>query len=236
MLAQPGLRRRRGNDISPCEPDNSRRGTRRRRNQLDGAIRRRKLTERSSMQQRPKPMRLLLHAQRTYRAAPPRSRPLGRQIGPGLVRQFGSHLIRAWTGGCKTAGRMAVIEIPFVARGIPGRAVIQYGVNDDPSRWGYRLVGVPFDIECARGCPVMEATVAYPAEGYAAQLGWIQIIRYGVPGGAEVAMVDAPPQLADAGTPWAAWGVRPTLFDAPSTSEFESGSARRRSWRRRLMR
>jgi hypothetical protein len=116
---------------------------------------------------------------------------------------------------------MAVIEIPFVARGIPGRALIRYEINDDPSRWGYRLVELPFDIECARGRPVLEATVDYRAEGYAAQLGWIQIIRYGVPGGAEVAMVDAPPQLADAGIPWAAWGVRPTLFDAPSTSELE---------------
>ena len=116
---------------------------------------------------------------------------------------------------------MDAIEIPFVARGLPGRALVRYGVNDDPSRWGYRLIGLPFDIECARGCPVLEASVDYPAEGYAAQLGWIQIIRYGVPRGAEAAIVDAPPQMADAGIPWAAWGVRPTLFDAPSTSELE---------------
>ena len=116
---------------------------------------------------------------------------------------------------------MASVEIPFVARGVSGRALIRYGVNDDPPRWGYRLVGLPFDIECARGCPVLEAAVDYSAEGYAAQLGWIQIIRYGDPRGAEAAIVDAAPQLADAGIPWAAWGVRPTLFDAPSTSESE---------------
>jgi hypothetical protein len=126
-----------------------------------------------------------------------------------------------FTGGCNTAWWMAAIDIPFVARGTSGRALIEYGVNDDPARWGYRLVGLPFDIECARGCPVLEATVDYPALGYAAQLGWIQTIQYGVPGAPQVAMVDAPPQMADAGIPWAAWGVRPTLFDAPSTSELE---------------
>jgi hypothetical protein len=116
---------------------------------------------------------------------------------------------------------MAPTEIPFVARGASGRVVIHYGVNDDPFRWGYDLVELPFDTERARGCPVLEATVDHPAEGYAAQFGWIQVVRYGVPGEAETAIVDAPPQMADAGIPWAAWGTRPTLFDAPSTSELQ---------------
>jgi hypothetical protein len=109
------------------------------------------------------------------------------------------------------------VAIPFELRGIRGVARIRYGANEDPLRWGYDLL--PFDIERARGCPVLEAGVEYPADGYASNFGWVQIIRYGRPSEAEVAIVDLPPQLADSGIPWVAWGARPTLFDAPSTSD-----------------
>ena len=67
---------------------------------------------------------------------------------------------------------------------------------------------------------MLRATVDHPAEGYGATLGWTQIVRYG---DAEQgrSVVDAPPQMAHAGIPWAYWGIRPTFFDAPSTPERE---------------
>jgi hypothetical protein len=111
-----------------------------------------------------------------------------------------------------------VVEIPFTLREKPGRVRVRYGVNDDPRRWGYHLVGMPYDIERARGCPVVEATVHHPSEGYGAILGWVQVIRSTAPREDTVVMVDAAPQMAGAGIPWCSWGVHPTLFDAPSTS------------------
>jgi hypothetical protein len=108
-------------------------------------------------------------------------------------------------------------RIPFVLRDVPGSVHVDYGVNNDPAAWGYELLTSPYDAEISRGCPVMQATVAHPAQGYAAQLGWIQILDWGVPGQQEK-IVDRPPQMADAGIPWAVWGTRPTFFDAPSTA------------------
>ena len=45
--------------------------------------------------------------------------------------------------------------------------------NDDPERWGWRLLGLDVPLEYIVGFPVVEATVDYPAEGYAAVLGWV---------------------------------------------------------------
>jgi hypothetical protein len=91
-------------------------------------------------------------------------------------------------------------RIPFVLRDVPGSVHVDYGVNNDPAAWGYELLTSPYDAEISRGCPVMQATVAHPAQGYAAQLGWIQILDWGVPGQQEK-IVDRPPQMADAGIP-----------------------------------
>jgi hypothetical protein len=115
---------------------------------------------------------------------------------------------------------MALVRIPFELRGSPGFVTVDYGVNDDPRAWGYQLLGLSYDIESARGWPVLQATVEHSAEGYGAAVGWIQIVRYRDED-TEVAIVDGPPQIADAGIPWAYWGVRPTFFDAPSNSPRE---------------
>lgn len=86
---------------------------------------------------------------------------------------------------------------------------------------GYELLGLAYDIELARGCPVLQASVDHSADGYGAALGWIQIVRYGTTA-QELSIVDVPPQMAQAGITWASWGVRPTFFDTPPTPERES--------------
>jgi hypothetical protein len=54
--------------------------------------------------------------------------------------------------------------VEYVLRGQPGRVVIRYGLNDDPSRWGYNLLGVESLAERSRGFPVVTAEVATAAE------------------------------------------------------------------------
>lgn len=116
---------------------------------------------------------------------------------------------------------LATTTIPFRLRGIDGHVTVAYGVNEDPDRWGYPVLALDwYRPDLVRGFPVMQASVTYPAEGYAAKLGWLQVLRYRLPdaiGEEHETVFDVPPQLGDVETPYAAFGVLPTFFDAPST-------------------
>ena len=117
------------------------------------------------------------------------------------------------------ADALDVETIPFL-RGVDGKVSVLYGVNEDPVYWGYAVLELEwFTPELVRGFPVMQASVEYSAEGYAADMGWLQVVRYTVsdPGQEGQATVfDVPPQLAETDMPYAAFGVRPTFFDAPA--------------------
>jgi hypothetical protein len=110
-------------------------------------------------------------------------------------------------------------KVRFKLRGVEGRVTVRYGVNDDPLRWGFGLLGLPYDIKVARGFPVIEARVKFPAEGYAGYLGWVQGVRNTVDGSEEAAIPDLPPQLEDSDVPYLAFGVEPILFDAPAITK-----------------
>ena len=120
----------------------------------------------------------------------------------------------------------------FSLHGRNGRVVVEYGPNDDPSRWGFGLLGLPWPTEFAIGLPALEATVSYAGEGYAAAMGWIQVVRIHVAeqseslvsGGEKApagdhAWVDGPPSLRGLGVPFVSFGPRPALFDAPASTE-----------------
>jgi hypothetical protein len=111
-------------------------------------------------------------------------------------------------------------SIDFRLRGSDGHVLVEYGANENPDRWGYAILALGFSRELVTGFPVIQALVEHPAEGYAAEMGWLQVVRFEVrdPGEEQRATVfDVPPQLADMEMPYAAFGVRPTFFDAPST-------------------
>lgn len=109
---------------------------------------------------------------------------------------------------------MGELNLPFMLRGVRGSVHATLDVNDDPERWGYHLLGLSFPIATARGFPVVWADVEFPAEGYAAELGWIQVVWMN-----DVVIVDRAPQLLDTGFPYVTFGLRPEFFDAPSTTE-----------------
>jgi len=112
------------------------------------------------------------------------------------------------------------LEIPFRMRGRDGVIRVEYGVNEEAERWGYHLLGLPYDHGISEGFPVVHATVEYEGEGYGAVMAWIQIVRYRIGGGGddETVEVDKPPQLADTNAPHCYWGPNPSFFDAPSTT------------------
>ncbi len=121
------------------------------------------------------------------------------------------------------------LSFPFELRGVSGTINVRYGVNDDPRRWGYEVLDLDwYQEDRVRGFPVVQASVEHPAEGYAAQMGWVQVVRYQVAdAGSEedTTVFDVPPQLSETDTPYLAFGVRPTMFDAPAIG------AREVTWR-----
>jgi hypothetical protein len=109
---------------------------------------------------------------------------------------------------------------------------VEFEANDDPGRWGFGILGMPWPTELAKGLPVLEATVSYPGEGYTAAMGWLQLVRIHVSERSESlvsdgerappgdhAWVDGPPNLRGLGVPFLSFGPRPTLFDAPASTE-----------------
>jgi len=120
----------------------------------------------------------------------------------------------------------------FSLRGRSGTVTASFGRNDDPEHWGYGLLGLPWPTDLARALPVLEARVDVSLHGYAAVMGWIQVVhirvaeesRSLVEGGekapaGEHRWVDGPPQLQGLGVPFLSFGMCPTLFDAPASTE-----------------
>jgi hypothetical protein len=122
---------------------------------------------------------------------------------------------------------MLIVEVsrtPFELSARAGEVLVSYGENEDPASWGYDLLGLDFPWEVSRGFPVLRADVAYEGDGYAAVLGWVQVVWMSVAGEAKArVMVDVAPQLIGSGFPYVSFGVEPTMFDAPCTSHRDVG-------------
>lgn len=107
------------------------------------------------------------------------------------------------------------LRISFSLRGISGLIAVSVTCNTDPDAIGYSLLSGGLPTDAARGFPVCRATVTYPAEGYAAVFGWTQLVRStdSAPDRFETDPIALYRQVP---TPYAWFGVRPELFDAPS--------------------
>lgn len=108
------------------------------------------------------------------------------------------------------------LRIPFRLRGEAGAVSVSYGVNTDPEYWGFGLFDVPFDLALIHGFPVVHATIDFPAPGYRALMGWIQVVTVEEWSPVETwASVDVYPIHWQADTPFAEFGYLPEFFDAP---------------------
>ncbi|HYG33772.1 MAG TPA: hypothetical protein VEC99_03250 [Clostridia bacterium] len=116
---------------------------------------------------------------------------------------------------------MSDLQIPFRLRGHNGVVRVHYVVNTDPQQWGNPLLGEPTPplarADIGRGFPACTATVSFEGRGYAAYMGWIQIVRFS--GARSGVLVDVMPQLIGLGVPYVCWGPCPTLFDNPHTDD-----------------
>jgi len=123
-------------------------------------------------------------------------------------------------------------SFPFILRSREGTVLARLEPNEDPERSGYAILGLPWPTELAKGMPVLEATVSYEGNGYEGVMGWIQVVRIHVAEASEALTpavdkapsgdhmwVDGPPNLRGLGVPYVSFGPRPTLFDAPASTE-----------------
>ena len=111
---------------------------------------------------------------------------------------------------------MSSTVVPFNLRGLTGRIDISIESNEHPSELGCGLLDDHVDADNAIGFPVCTATIHYERRGYAAALGWIQLVRStdGESDGEEFEL-DPLALLRGVDTPYAFFGVKPALFDAP---------------------
>jgi hypothetical protein len=107
------------------------------------------------------------------------------------------------------------LRIPFTLRGISGLIAASVTRNADPQSVGYGLLSSSRPADFAEGFPVCRARITYPADGYAAMFGWTQLVRSTDrrPG---IFEMDPIAQYSEVDTPYAWFGLRPELFDAPS--------------------
>jgi hypothetical protein len=114
--------------------------------------------------------------------------------------------------------RVSVTPIPFVVRGRQGMATVTYVANEDPTRWGYPVLGLGLT-EAAVGFPVtMAAVSAFAGDGWEAVMSWLQLVWISGrdDGEADELIFDRAPQLLEPDVPYFSWGPTPSLFDAPS--------------------
>lgn len=106
----------------------------------------------------------------------------------------------------------STLRLPFSARGKSGEVSVTVAENLDPVEVG--------SVPAATGFPMCRATVEYEASGYLAMLGWVQNVGEASPSGSNLQW-DIDPFVLFEGvpTPYAVYGARPELFDAPYRSD-----------------
>lgn len=99
--------------------------------------------------------------------------------------------------------------VPFTHDGRPGTVTVALEQPDDPATIGKGPE--------ARGFPACTAVVEHPGRGYRAMFGWVQLVR-STDNSTSGEGFDLDPfsLFEDAPSPYAFYGHKPTLFDAPS--------------------
>ena len=100
------------------------------------------------------------------------------------------------------------MEIAFAYGGVDGVVRVRCVPMTDPESLGKSSNDL--------GIPACTAVVDLPARGYWAMLGWVQVVAMGAPGEDAEWTADPFDLFEDSTSPYAWFGIRPTLFDAPS--------------------
>lgn len=97
------------------------------------------------------------------------------------------------------------MDIPFRWWDSDGTVKVKIAIDDDPAALGCS--------EIARGFPYCEATIDYPARGYASSFGWVALVSENQGNDFEL---DLRPQFPQR-HPFGYFADRPIFFDGPHT-------------------
>ena len=125
-------------------------------------------------------------------------------------------------------------RFPFRLRAAAGSVIVSFDANEDPQRWGYDALGLAWPTELAQGLPVSQRGRSVRSMG--TRRSWVGFrssasrcsnrvgrsrLASKAPAGHHE-WVDGPPQLRGLGVPFTLFGVCPTLFDAPASTESDT--------------
>jgi hypothetical protein len=110
---------------------------------------------------------------------------------------------------------VASLRLPFISRMTACTLDVTVRANLDPEALGCQLLDHALPVDAALGYPVCRASISTTLDGYAAAFGWIQVVRSTDANSAAAFDVDPLALFRDVATPFAFFGVKPLLFDAP---------------------
>ncbi|HEY7859111.1 MAG TPA: hypothetical protein VIC82_11495 [Candidatus Nanopelagicales bacterium] len=87
--------------------------------------------------------------------------------------------------------------------------------NVNPAALGCDLLDPALPADAALGYPVCRASIHTDLDGYAAAFGWIQVVRSTDTAKPDEYDIDPLALFRDVATPFAFFGIKPLLFDAP---------------------
>ncbi len=107
------------------------------------------------------------------------------------------------------------LEIGFLLRGSRGRVHVDLRPAAGAASSGRVVLDPSLPAAHGAGLPVCTATVDYAGIGYTAVMGWVQFVRSTDSGRPDIFELDPLALYSDVNTPYAFFGITPTLFDAP---------------------
>jgi hypothetical protein len=114
---------------------------------------------------------------------------------------------------------MPSLVVPFVLRGMAGEVRVRLEPNVDRPDWmepaDRQASGEAWDGAWMGSFPACTAVIDHPAVGYQAMCGWVQLVR-STDSDPDLFEMDPIPITADLDLPYCWFGMKPTLFDAPS--------------------
>lgn len=107
------------------------------------------------------------------------------------------------------------LVVPFVLRNHPGHVDVEIRPSLGSADSGGVFLDSTLPPDAGAGLPICTATIVYEASGYAAAMGWVQLVRSSDSGHPDRFELDPLALLRNANTPYAFFGIKPQLFDAP---------------------
>lgn len=107
------------------------------------------------------------------------------------------------------------LEIGFLLRGSRGRVHVDLRAAAGAASSGRDVLDPSLPAAHGAGLPLCTATIDYAGTGYAAAMGWVQLVRSTDSGRPDVFELDPLALYNHVNTPYAFFGITPTLFDAP---------------------